>query len=464
MRPGGALARAGGGLSASAAIATAALVVGLGALAGATGDQIPLAFAVAATGAFLGLVIIKVRSSREDVVFLCTIFLLGVLLRCLIALVNHYLLPAGTFAMDDGRYNQVGQQLVAYWEGRGSYPGYIAHTTQAGWFYVNGAIYWLWGFVPLVPAFLNCVIGPLTAVYVFYLCRETFGRDTALRAGLLAMFFPSLMLWSSINLKDALTVFAIVMILSNALELQHRLSFQRFALLLVFMALLGTLRSYLFVLVGFSIVASLAMGKLGVSFRGLILATVLLVGFVGLYQKYGFGSDVVESDGLETVNMLRGELAEGGSVYGMESEIATPLGALTYLPKGLAYFLLAPAPWQIFNLRQALTFPEMLIWYCLLPAVWLGVRHTLKFHFRPAIMLMAFTTVLTVAYALVETNLGTAYRHRAQVLVVYLIFAAVGLAERSRRRAEDGNLNSAWSAPAQAGLPAQTGAAPAAGS
>lgn len=436
------------------------LILGLGLLAGATGDQIPLAFAVVIMGAFFGLLFIKMRSHREDVHFLCTIFLLGIALRCVIALVNHYLLPHGTFALDDGRYNQVGRQLVAYWQGQGSYPSYIAHTTQAGWFYVNGAIYWLWGFVPLVPAFLNCVIGPFTAVYVFYLCQEAFDRKTAVRAALLAMFFPSLMLWSSINLKDALTVFSIIMILWNALKLQREVTLQRFVMLLAFMALLGSLRSYLFVLVGVSILGSFALGRLGISPKGLVLTAFLFLGFVGLYQQFSFGSDIVESEGLKTVNELRIDLAEGDSVYGIEEGIETPMKALTYLPTGLGYFLFAPAPWQIFNLRQALTFPEMLIWYCLLPAVWSGMRYALKHHFRPAIMLLCPATVLTVAYALVETNLGTAYRHRAQVLVIYLIFAAVGLAHRRRRAGEEDRTIGDDSSRMPERAPAEAGALP----
>ncbi len=433
------------------------LILGLGLLAGSTGDQIPLAFAVAIMGAFLGLLFIKMRSRQADVHFLCTIFLLGISLRCVIALVNHYLLPHGTFALDDGRYNQVGRQLVAYWQGEGSYPGYIAHTNQVGWFYVNAAIYWLWGFVPLVPAFLNCLIGPFTAVYVFYLCQEVFDRKTGVRAALLAMFFPSLMLWSSINLKDALTVFSIIMILWYALTLQRTPSLRRFAMLLGFLVLLGTLRSYLFVLAGVSIAGSFAIARIGMSIKGLILAALMLISSLALYQQYGFGSDVLEADGLQTLSELRLELGEGGSAYGLEDGLNSPMKAIAYLPKGLAYFLLAPAPWQIFNLRQALTFPEMLIWYCLLPAVWRGMRYALRHHSQAAVTLLCFVGLITVAYALVETNLGTAYRHRAQVLVVYLIFAGVGLAHRRRHVGEksltigDDSTRMPERAPAEAG-------------
>jgi hypothetical protein len=405
-------------------------VVAVGVLAGGTDNQLPLALAVVGLGAFLGLLFINLRSEKEDVRFLCTIFLLGITLRCLIALVTHYFLPHGTFALDDGRYNQVGLQLAAHWRNEGSFPSYIEHTSQVGWYYVNGAIYWLFGFVPLVPAFLNCLIGPLSALFIFYLCRAIFDRKSAVAASLLAMFFPSIMLWASINLKDALTAFCIIMVLWKTLQLQRQFTVSNFLFLVFFITLLGTLRSYLFVLTGASVVGSLMIGRLQVSPRGLLLGLLLMLAFVGVYNRYGFGSEMMEAEGLKTVSYLRSSMAEGGSAYAVDAEIETPMQALSYLPKGLAYFLLAPAPWQIFNLRQALTFPEMLLWYALLPMVWRGIRYSLRFHFRESVILLSFAVMITLAYALVESNLGTAYRHRAQVLMVYLIFAGLGIVHR----------------------------------
>ncbi len=412
------------------AIAMGVFMMGLGWLTAGTDAQFSVALAVVGVGAFLGLLFIVARSEDEDVRFLVNIFILGVLLRCVIALVTHYLLPHGTFAYDDGRYNEVGRQLAAYWRHEGAYPEYIRHNNQNGWFYVNGAITWLFGFVPLVPAFLNCVIGPVTALFVFYIARDHFGRKVALRTGLFAMFFPSLMLWSSINLKDAATALCIVIVLWSGLRLQKGFNPLYLFLLLFFITLLGTLRSYLFVLTGVSVAGSLMIGRLGLSPRGVVLGLLLMVAFVGVYQRFGFGKEVVESEGLKTASQIRVDMAEGGSAYEGETEVSTPMKAITFLPIGLSYFLFAPAPWQIFNLRQALTFPEMILWYCLLPAVFRGVRYALRHNFRAAVALLGPGVVLTVAYALVEANLGTAYRHRAQVLVIYLIFAAIGLVHR----------------------------------
>ena len=55
--------------------------------------------------------------------------------------------------------------------------------------------------------------------------------------------------------------------------------------------------------------------------------------------------------------------------------------------------------------------------------------------FLPIALFAAFATV---SYALVEGNLGTAYRHRAQVIVLFLCMGAVGLAQPRRAPAQRG--------------------------
>jgi hypothetical protein len=195
------------------------------------------------------------------------------------------------------------------------------------------------------------------------------------------------------------------------------------------------------------------ISRIGVSMRGVIVAMLLISAFMGVYQRFGFGSEVIEGEGLATVNEMRGELAEGDSAYAVDVEIETPLKAIAYLPKGLGYFLLAPTPWQISNLRQALTFPEMILWYALIPSIWRGVRYALKFHFRPAVILLFLGTTITVAYAMVESNLGTAYRHRAQVLVIYLIFAAIGLVHRKAHQGRSGERSNEPLAGSEASVP-----------
>ncbi len=124
----------------------------------------------------------------------------------------------------------------------------------------------------------------------------------------------------------------------------------------------------------------------------------------------------------------------GGSRFAPTADISTPGKAIAFLPVGLAFFLLAPFPWTISNLRQAITLPEMLFFYSLIPSIVRGVAHLIRHRLTKSLMVLLITAGLTLGYALGEANAGTAYRHRAQILAFYLIFAAVGVEARVRKK------------------------------
>jgi hypothetical protein len=99
---------------------------------------------------------------------------------------------------------------------------------------------------------------------------------------------------------------------------------------------------------------------------------------------------------------------------------------------GLAYLLFAPFPWAVHNIRQALTVPETLVWYALMPALLRGLLFTIRTRFRPALPILVFAASLTCAYAVFQGNVGTAYRQRTQVTMFYFILMAAGLVEKRR--------------------------------
>ncbi|HLL14196.1 MAG TPA: hypothetical protein VK388_03890, partial [Pyrinomonadaceae bacterium] len=109
---------------------------------------------------------------------------------------------------------------------------------------------------------------------------------------------------------------------------------------------------------------------------------------------------------------------------------------LSAIPLGIVYLLFAPFPWQLANLRQSITLPEMLLWWSCFPLLILGLGFTLKYRLRQALPILLFTTMLTLAYSIFQGNVGTAYRQRSQLLVFYFIFVAVGFVLLKERREE----------------------------
>jgi hypothetical protein len=129
-------------------------------------------------------------------------------------------------------------------------------------------------------------------------------------------------------------------------------------------------------------------------------------------------------------------MAIGGSAYHGHVDISTPDRALTFLPIGVAYFLFSPFPWEITSLLKVFSLPEMILIYALTPAVLRGMRFAVRDRLRDTFQILLLTGLLTTSYALGEGNVGTLYRHRAQVLGFYLMFAAVGLEIRQQKRLE----------------------------
>ncbi|HEX8179996.1 MAG TPA: hypothetical protein VF525_10675, partial [Pyrinomonadaceae bacterium] len=86
--------------------------------------------------------------------------------------------------------------------------------------------------------------------------------------------------------------------------------------------------------------------------------------------------------------------------------------------------------------RQTITLPEMLVWWSLFPLLVLGLWFTLKYRLRQALPILLFTTMLTLAYSVFQGNVGTAYRQRAQLLIFYFMFVAVGYVLLKERREE----------------------------
>jgi len=141
---------------------------------------------------------------------------------------------------------------------------------------------------------------------------------------------------------------------------------------------------------------------------------------------------------LEQMQVTRVDQAMWGkSAYGTQYDVSTPAGALQALPFGLVYLLFAPFPWAISGFRQLLTLPETLVWYALMPAFVRGFAYSVRHRLRDVLPILVFAVTLTIAYALMQGNVGTAYRQRTQVTMFYFVFMAVGIVQRSRRAAPE---------------------------
>jgi hypothetical protein len=116
-------------------------------------------------------------------------------------------------------------------------------------------------------------------------------------------------------------------------------------------------------------------------------------------------------------------------------------GILGSVVVGATHLLLAPFPWQLAggSMRMLLTIPDVVVWWWLVFAgLGPGLRSAVRDRLGDVLPLLVFVLGMGLLYSLTFSNVGLAYRQRAQLLPWLLIFAMAGLEQRALRRAAAG--------------------------
>lgn len=388
--------------------------------------------------------------------YLLKLFLFALLIRVFIAIAIFVFNGQDFFGGDAWTYDYYGLRQMLAWGGDKSAQTSVDYFTGTGlasaWgmLYIVGAIYSIIGRNMLAIQFFNAVLGAATAPIIFLCAEHVFNnRNVARVAGLAVGFYPSLVLWSSQGLKDGPTVFFLALSILATLKVGQSLNLRYLAVLIVSLVGVLAFRFYVFYMMLAAIIGSYIMGMKALTAQSMARQFVVVL-VIGLSLTYfgitRYATAQFETYGnLEQLNRSRQNLATAAkSGFGQDVDVSTTSGALTTIPSGLVYLLFAPFPWQLGSLRQSLTLPEMVVWWAAFPLLILGAWFSLRYRLRQMAPILIFTSMLTLAYSVFQGNVGTAYRQRAQVLVFYFIFVAVGSVlvkekrdERRRRAAEE---------------------------
>jgi hypothetical protein len=242
-------------------------------------------------------------------------------------------------------------------------------------------------------------------------------------------------------MKDGPIIFLLTLSMLATLKLGTKFSVKYVTALALALCGLITLRFYVFYIILLSITAAFVMGRRRLTAQS-FARQLIIMSVIGLVLAY-FGvsrlaSRQIESYGnLQQLQVMRLDAAQSAqSGFGQDIDVSTPTGALAAIPVGLTYLILAPFPWQLTSVRQMITLPEMVIWWTSLPLLVLGLWFTIKHRLREVTPILIFTSLLTLSYSILQGNVGTAYRQRAQLLVFYFVFIAVGFVLMKEKREE----------------------------
>ena len=407
--------------------------------------EAPAALAMCAVAAVPTIIILARKPEQRT--FLLRLFILALVIRIVLAMVISVGHMEEFFGGDANTYDVFGQSLVEAWHGNNyhqqKYDSFVASGASAwGMIYLVAAVYQVIGPNMLAIQLINGAIGAATAIVVYYVAQILFSNVRVSKlAAILVAFFPSLVLWSSQALKDGVIILALALSILATLRLMEKITVTYVVVLIGCLLALFSLRFYIFYMMCAAVAGSFILGMKTLSAQG-FLQRFIAVGVIGLaFTWFGVlqsaSAQLDRYANLQTIQNSREDQANAGSGFMKDVDVGTTEGALTVIPVGLLYLIFAPFPWQFTTPRQAITLPEMIVWWFSFPLLVLGLWYSLKHRLRQVSPIVIFTTMLTLAYSLFQGNVGTAYRQRSQLLVFYFIFVAVGaiiMKERAENR------------------------------
>lgn len=310
-----------------------------------------------------------------------------------------------------------------------------------GFIYVLAGYFMVFGYGPISSRFINCFLGALTAVVIYFMVRRIFGRGPAKISAVLAAFFPSLFLWSVTNLKETSYIFFVYLMLLAAVKFKESRKVIYIVISLVSLFIQTFLRGGYeeVIFIGlFVIFADLFMEMVVALYKKKKLTFILFMGFLAISLLAVNRSRIMPKFELLKEKVLaqhRGISSATGSSYRLLSQdilnsqrTLTNSQFLQMVARGWLHILLEPFPWKIKTKLLLLSSPQIILWYGLLLFAVIGMVMAARYRFRESFILFLYFFFMASALGATGGNIGTIFRLRDVCTPVLLIYAGLALA------------------------------------
>ncbi len=387
---------------------------------------------------------------NEDKQFLLRLFAAAVILRWIFGSIIAYTGQQAFFGGDALTYDAIGSSLSNSWHGLVDLNFYwlpqFINLNRPGWgmYYFVASIYYIIGQNQFALQLINGVLGAATCVAVYRIAMLIYPQQRVARiAALMTAFAPSMILWSSQALKDGPITLCLCLCTLYTLKLRSKWNPISLVCLLISLFCLYALRHYAFYIIFVAIAGTFLFAAKRFTPLKVLQGGILIIVIGVAFAYFGAGDVAQQTFDLKRIQSGRVWSAKAAnSGFGGDVDITDPRAAIGFLPIGIMYVLFAPFPWMVTNLRQLITLPELIAWWALVPMMIRGYWFLVKHRLRESFAICIFIVGLIFAYALYQSNTGTAYRHRAQLYGFFFVFISVGIelrrADRLRRLARAG--------------------------
>ncbi len=335
------------------------------------------------------------------------------------------------FANDPAKYNYIASTIA------NGHPDFYDSLQTNAFAMTGGIIYFFLGQSQTCWAVFNAFAGAATILVVIRTTEELFGKTEAGLAGLVYCVFPSYVLFDSILEREAL----IILFLSlSVLHFARYLRSGRIRNLCAFAAFVitGGIFRPLFIPLCFGIAYPFMVINFYISewakrlwiMRPLILAVfVFMVSGAVIAALYftPLGGIIMEKLSEEALTGVAQSRASGASAYLADVHYGSVASIIYYTPLKFLYFTFGPFPWLAKGTSGLAASMEGLCNLFFMVFSIGGVRHVMRQNKRLAFFMVLFALAGLAAQGAIDSNYGTALRHRISYSFLFAILSTYTL-------------------------------------
>ncbi len=286
-------------------------------------------------------------------------------------------------------------------------------------------IFSLAGYKPFLAVLINVILSTAAMGITALIAEELFPKTKASWASMLILcIYPSLLIWSSVNIRDPLFLLAGLscILLLIRISRDWRRTLTHLPLLFISFYILTSLRPYFGKIFIPAIVGGYILQILYIhvikkipKWCTAIIAFLCMFLIIKSLTHY-FPTEV--STFLEDLGDTRKAFSNIGtddfaqSSFAMNYTFDNLWKFVLFIPYSLIYFFFAPFPWTITTKLQIFSLPEVLAVYILTLPTLRGIIISWKNQPRLTIFLIFLVFIVSAAYSVTVSNVGTLFRHR----------------------------------------------------
>jgi 4-amino-4-deoxy-L-arabinose transferase-like glycosyltransferase len=379
-------------------------------------------------GILIGILIVLIFSSHSPAIKYA--LFIAFALRVSLILIYKYsnILPQFTVFSDIIVFEQTGLQFA-----NNGFQWLFSHFTSGTYLYswFIGLFYVLLGESPFLMQVINAILGTTVVWIVYSTAVMLWGEKEGKYASWIIAIFPSMVFFSSFIFREepiiftySLGVFFLVKWQLTRKSILYIFSILLFALSLGFhTGMLPSLIIPVLPLIAY-LYSSLRVRKYKYFTKESILLLLSIVLIFAILAT-GWGMDKIGSSSGFSFNYLSGQeetASRGRAIYLGSLSIKGPLDVVWQTPIRIFYFLFSPFIWMIKTPLDALGFFDTLLYILLCWGIFMGLVEVWRN--KNARIILIFLLFEIIVFSLTTSNYGTALRHRAKLVPLFVLLIA----------------------------------------